>query len=383
MKKILTLFFVLILAGNSYAEITGWWGMISFRQRHETTKYYTDYTLAGDPGTLRYTDTNSKTRLGYRFGFNVDIADNLFARLTFRSGLGSVMWQDIDSFSGLLPGMQEAYIDWETPYARLMMGKIPQDGTAMWDLYAAANQTDWRRYDPTDGLFSDRMAALNGARLLVPVGPVTMRGTYHADYVGGVRRDYADTEQSDNNDLDWYAILLGINAKFAGIEFDGDYGLPYRFGDQEVQDDPDSVYVKENIWGVTLTKQFPGFYQSLVQVGYANNKRNGYFDADFLDAKASAEYLGIRLTGRYQRGVQESEYLTYKGSKAIRSAVHLFLNKTIWNLDIQPRIIWFTTEIDPRDVDLTGIQPEYWDRYKDVRKQRTNVRMEVTATVKF
>ena len=167
MYRIFIIIISTLIAGSAYAEITNWWGTVSYRLRHEIAKPYTDYTQAGDAGTLKWTDENFRTRVGYQFGFAVDLTDNLAAALTFRSGLGSVMLQDITSATGLTPGLQEAYIDWETPYARFHLGKIPQSGNPMWDLYAGVNETGWRINNPTDGIFNDRMAALNGGRIMV------------------------------------------------------------------------------------------------------------------------------------------------------------------------------------------------------------------------
>jgi len=102
------------------------------------------------------------------------------------------------------------------------------------------------------------------------------------------------------------------------------------------------------------------------------------FTASFWDYKAAFEYKGFRLSGRYQHGVQEHEFGNYIGSKAIRDAWHLYVNKTIWNLDIQPRVIWFRTNIDPPEPEITDV-----DYVDEIKKKQTNVRMEITATVRF
>jgi len=376
-------FFIIIISvlitGSAYAEITNWWGVVSFRQRNETAKLYTDFTQAGDAGTLRYTEDNFKTRVGYQFGFNVDIADNLAASLTFRSGLGSVMLQDITSSSGLTPGLQEAYIDWETPYARLHMGKIPQQGNAMWDLYAGANQTDWRLYNPADGLFNDRMSALNGARLMVPLefagAPITLRATFHSDNVSGRERDYDDSALEDEKNPDWYVMLLGFNAQYDGYELDADFGIPKRLGEERAQGTKDSIYVDEVIWGATASKtveklDFGGISinNSKLSLGYGFNDRDSVFTANFYTVLAQTEILGYRFSAKFDKGVHESKEKTYAGSKAHRQAMHFYVNKTIWNLDLQPRIILFKTEIENEGV-------------TKVRDELT--RIELTATVKF
>jgi len=409
MRKLIIFTLLLSFTTSVFAEITGWWGLVSFRERHEITKEYTDYTFQGEPGTLRYTDTNTKTRVGYQFGFLMDITDNLKAGLTFRSGIGSVMWQDISMAKGddsgkLLPGVQEAYLDWNTPYANLQLGKIPQKGNAMWDLYACVNQTDWRLYDPRDGIFNDRISAVNGVRLKVPIElyekvlteyngiklprPVTLskltitpRATYHVDYVGGYKRDH-DDEQQDERNLDWYVALLGLKFQYSNplltYDLDTDYGLPYRLGDKYKQDDKDSIFVDESIWGMTHTLRSPILFNFLFQFDYARNERDSMFTASFWDYKAAFEYKGFRLSGRYQHGVQEHEFGNYIGSKAIRDAWHLYVNKTIWNLDIQPRVIWFRTNIDPPEPEITDV-----DYVDEIKKKQTNVRMEITATVRF
>ena len=364
MKKIIALLLITGLLDCAYSEITNWWGMVSFRQRHEEQKDFTDFTFTGEIGRLRETTTNTKTRIGYQFGFIVDLHDNVKAGLTLRSGVGSVMWQDINRQEGLMPGLQEAYIDWQTPFAQLTVGKIPQHGTAMWDLYTCANMTDWRNFDPTDGIFNDRMSALNGVKVQVPVGLVTLRGIYHADYVGGYKREYAeDTNLDDEHDLDWQVYLIGLNAQYEGFELDADVGLPKRMGNR-YRVGKDSVYVDETLWGVTLKKNLPELMNSMLQVGYAFNWRDSIFTSDFLDVVASAEYEGIRVTGRYQHNTQKLEFGIYEGHEATRDAMHLYFNKMIWNLDIQPRMIWFLTEIDGK-------------------KRKTNVRIEVTSTIRF
>ncbi len=379
MNRFFILIISILITGSAYAEITNWWGVMSFRQRLETTKIYTDYTQAGDPGTLRYTEDNFKTRVGYQFGFNVDISDNLAASLTFRSGLGSVMLQDITSSSGLTPGLQEAYIDWETPYARFHMGKIPQQGNAMWDLYAGANQTDWRLYNPADGLFNDRISALNGARIMLPLefadAPVTLRGTFHSDNVSGRKRNYDNSELEDERNPDWYVMLLGINAQYEGFEFDADFGYPKRLGEERAQGTKDSIYVDEVIWGATGSKIINevnfgsmSVQNSKFSFGFGHNDRDSVFTANFYTILAQTEIMGYRFSAKFDKGVHESKEKTYAGSKAHRQALHLYINKTFWNLDLQPRIILFKTEIEN-------------DGLTKTRDELT--RIELTATTRF
>lgn len=368
MKKFIILVILLSFTGNAFGEITGWWGLLSFRERYEVSKEFWDVTSTSpenEPGKLRYTDTNTKTRIGYKFGFNVDLADNLRGSITFRSGVGSVMWQDIDNKNALMPGLLEAYINWTTPYTELVLGKIPQNGTALWDLYTCANLLeDWRLYNPTDGVFSDRLGALNGVKLLIPIGPVTVRGIYHTDYVGGYAREYpAESTNEDVNDLDRQVYLGGISAAHSGFQLDLDFGVPTRVGNR-YRDGRDSVYVDEFIWGATIKKEMPDLFNSMIQVGYAYNSRDSIFTANFLDVIARGEIEGFTITGRYQRGDQELEFGIYKGYAVVREAYHVYFNKKLWNLDIQPRLIWFRTDIEEE-------------------KQKTNLRLEVTSTIRF
>ncbi len=368
MKKLLILVLLLSVTGSAFGEITSWWGLFSFRERYEVSKEFWDVTSTSsenEPGKLRYTDTNTKTRIGYKFGVKADLMDNLKAGVTFRSGIGSVMWQDIDNNSALLPGLLEAYIDWTTPYTELFLGKIPQEGNALWDLYTCANlREDWRLYNPTDGVFSDRLGSLNGVKLLIPVGPITLRGTYHTDYVAGYARDYPEEASNDDeNNLDRQVFLGGIFAEYSGFEFDADFGVPTRVGNR-YRDGRDSVYADEFIWGATLKKSMPDLYNSMIRVGYAFNSRDSIFTANFLDVIAQGEVAGFTITGRYQRGDQELEFGIYEGYEVVREAYHVYFNRKIWNLDLQPRLIWFLTEIEGE-------------------KQKTNLRLEVTSTVNF
>lgn len=378
MKRFTVLLLIFLMTGSAFAEIGGWWGQISYRQRFEEAKEYTDFTFQGEPGTLRYTDTNTKTRLGYQIGFKMDVSDYLDIGLTLRSGVNSVMWQDIDNVNGLKPGLQEAYLDWTPPYGRLELGKIPQKGNAMWDLYACANLTDWRLYSPLDGVFNDRLGALNGARLSVPLEfenlSIQPRAIYHADYVDGAKRSYEDSEQVDVNDLDWHIFLVGLNAKYdvpdmVEFDLDFDYGFPERLGNKRAQGGKDSVYVDESIWGLNLKSQFDEQYlNAMLDIGYAYSERDSVFKSTFMDVKGSLEYMGVRGTVRYQNDVHESQYGIYTGSEYIQSAWHFYLNKTIWDLDWQPRIIMFKYEYDHQGMKNT---------------KRELMRVELTTTYRF
>jgi len=105
-----------------------------------------------------------------------------------------------------------------------------------------------------------------------------------------------------------------------------------------------------------------------LSVGYGYNSRNSVFTADFLTVGASTEYRGYRLSGKFEKGVHESEQRTYAGSKAHREAIHIYVNKTFWNLDLQPRVIFFKTEIEHEGV-------------TKIRDKLT--RIELTATTRF
>ena len=378
MKRLTLLLSALLMAGNTVAADWHWWGLVSFRQRHETYREYYDFTNpdASKQWTERFTDTNSRTRFGYQLGFKADIRDNLMAGVTFRSGLGSVMWQDINSMNGLTPGLQEAYLDWDIPYLEVVAGKYPQSGTAMWDLYAAPLWIDFRQDNPTDGLFNDRISALSGARALLSAEPLTLRATYHTDFVGGGQRHWAESSREDEitERLDQKVYLLGGELDLTGLvapsladlmtlsrlTLDGDYGLAYRAGYFQRAGD-DSLYAEETLWGMNLNLGVPHLD---LTAGYGYNWRDSVFKSDFLDLMAAGEVAGYRLSGRWQHNTQENQIGIYKGHEAVRSAYHLYLNKTVWNLDLQPRYIYFVTEIDGR-------------------KTKSTKRMELTATVRF
>lgn len=389
MKGLLTIVLLLICVSSLHAEITDWFGLVSFRQRNEAKKTYTDFTMQGEAGTWKKTETNNLTRVGYKIGlkFNVSDSDMITGGITLRSGIGSVMHQDVTNIDGLMPGLQEAYLDWNTPYAQLTLGKIPQSGNAMWDVYASSEVVDWRLYDPRDGVFDDRMSALNGAKLQVPVElldemlVLTPRATFHTDKVTGYQLDFNESDQIEPHPIDHYTYLFGLNAKVDWIfeyELDADYGLPNRFGDRGSKPDPDSLYNEESLWGITNKLSAPEFCNSVVQVSYGFSERDSVFEASYIDMMAATEYYGFRLTGKYQSGVHEPKILAYKGSKSIRTAWHLYINKTIWGMDIQPRVIWFKTEIDPTGVEGDGSTPA---REKATAELKT--RIEVTATVRF
>lgn len=377
MKKIITVaaLLIIMITTQAAAEITGWWGIISFRERQEVEdEYYSDVRTAKF-GELKDTESNTMTRVGYQFGFRINMKENIFAGLTFRSGLGGirgdVMWQDIDNRSGLSPSIQEAYIDWTSPYTRIQMGKIPQNGNALWDLYAAHKYTDLRADDPRDGIFNDRMAALDGARLLAPVGPVTLRGTFNIDYAGGFFRENKDTQSGDEYKPDKMTYLLGaeINlTEFAApfipelkkIEIDGDYGFPYR-ASYPLKSGKDSTYADEDLWGLNFAAEAAMLE---IQFGYAYNWRDSVYTSQFWDLKTAGNFRGFKLTGRYQHQNQKHEIGIYDGHEVIREAFHLYLNKEVWNLDLQPRWIWFKTTVDDTKVTVKN-------------------RYELTATVRF
>jgi hypothetical protein len=403
------LLLALLTASSAFAEVTAhWWGVVSFRQRHETTKEYTDFADSSRRGTPLSTTDNSTTRLGYQFGVKLDLRDNLKAGITFRSGLTSgalVMQQEITSRDGLQPGLQEAYIDWQTPFLRAELGKIPQAGTAMWDVYASSLQTDFRADDPRDGTFNDRIAALNGARITRMVGPVTLRGIFHSDYVSGFYRtnEYVDATRKFDRVPDRNVVILGttidLGSAFGckcsndscagcgkgesksflgglkalatnGVTLDFDYGFPKRATKSGTN--PDSLSADENLWGATLKKSVG---LGTLQAGYGYNWRDSSFTIKYWDILAQANAgnisrcfgsdLGdLTLSVRYQHATEEMHFDPYKGATAIRDAIHVYLNDTIWGLDIQPRVIFFTKK-------TSGF------------KQQSQTRYEVTTTVKF
>jgi len=384
-KTTIALLLALVVAADATAEVTTkWWGVVSFRQRHETTKEYIDYANAATRGQLLYTTDNSTTRFGYQLGFLFEIQERLHAGLTFRSGLSGgalVMQQEITSREGLLPGLQEAFIDWETPYVRLELGKIPQAGTAMWDVYASSIQTDFRADDPRDGIFNDRMAALNGVRISRTVAFVTLRGLFHSDYVGGNYRKYEDSNIDFQRAPDRNVVVLGTTLNFGdkslealpgqailkGLTLDLDYGFPKRAAMTGTNED--STYADETLWGATIREEMD---VGTLQIGYGYNWRDSVFTITYLDAfaqcycsKVSPIDLGdLTFTARYQYNTEELEFDPYKGAKVIRDAWHFYLNKTVGGVDLQPRVILFKKDIE-------GF------------KQQQQVRYEVTGTVRF
>jgi hypothetical protein len=382
MKIKLAVTLVLLLALDSAAESTiRWWGLASFRQRLEISREYTDITFQGAPGELLHRTDNSTTKLGYQFGFIADVSENLKAGLTLRSGLSGnaqVMHQDITNKEGLLPAVQEAFLDWDTPYSRVELGKIPQAGNAMWDVYTSTLQTDFRADDPRDGIFNDRQAALNGIRISRPVGPVTLRGVFHTDYVGGYYRKFGEQDAEEfKRAPDRYVILAGFQTNeelhtvlgVEGLSLEFDYGFPHRAAQPGTN--PDSTMAEEQLWGATAGYTHPlGF----VRIGHGYNWRDSTFTINYTDVWGQANLgtmlansvdLGdLSLSARYQIASEEMEFVPYKGAVADRSAFHVYMNKTILGLIVQPRVILFTTEIE-------GF------------KQKTQARYELTATVKF
>ncbi len=386
MKNLFVSVAIILFATTCFAaEITNLWGVVSFRERQEEEKLYYSTPgsdIFGDPWQIR---TNTKTRFGYKFGMNLKISEYLSAGLTFRSGIKSVMWQDIDNKNGLTPGIQEAYLDWKVPFFDVQLGKVPQQGNAIWDVYAGHNQTDFRTDDPRDGIFADRMSALNGVRLTTEAGPISLRGVYHIDYVAGNRIEFVGSSSDDKNNPDKYVYMFGgalsmsdlMSEYMTGLnlrddfhfDVEGDYGFPYRSANFYLATD-DSVFFDEDIWGAGLST---GFEWVEFEAQYAYNWREQYFTSRFWDYKLQIgapenmlpELLSdLRLTVNYEYHSQQQSVGQFKDTRAVRDALHLYLNKKIWDLDIQPRIIWFKTEID-------GI------------KTNTNVRMELTTTTRF
>jgi hypothetical protein len=389
-RTTVALTFILLAATFAAAETTiHWWGLTSFRQRHEITNEFTDISFGGaTPGTLLNQIENSTTRLGYQFGFKAEVRENITAGLTLRSGLSGnaqVMHQEITNKDGLLPAVQEAFINWKTPYFRVEMGKIPQQGNALWDVYTSTLQTDFRQDDPRDGIFNDRLAALNGARISRSFGPIALRGLFHADYVAGNYRKLENASREFIRSPDRNVYMLGttldvgrmtsnrdglLARTLADLTIDFDYGFPKRAAKSGTN--PDSIYADETLWGATLKRTDN---MGTIQIGYAYNWRDSVFTMTYLDAMAQANlgnfarYLqqdwgDFTLTCRYQTNSEEMEFIPYKGSEAVRTAFHLYANKSLWGLDLQPRIIWFTTEID-------GFEAKSQTRY------------ELTSTVKF
>ncbi len=381
---------ILLAASIAAAEPTiRWWGLTSFRQRNEISKEYTPTYSSSGGGILLHTTENNSTKIGYQIGLKTDVRENVTVGLTLRSGLSGnaqVMIQDIHNKDGLLPSIQEAYINWRTPYFDVDLGKIPQQGNALWDTYCGTlDKQGFRQDDPTDGIFNDRMAALNGVRLTRELGPVTLRGLYHTDYVAGYFTQFEDSTGNFDRARDRYVFMIGATSDFGamggngteiwnsalkGLSLDFDYGFPYR--SPMAGTNPDSIAGDETIWGATIKRTDE---LSMFQVGYAYNWRDSVYTITFLDAIAQAnigniarlmqkEWGDFTLTFRYQNSRQETEFFPYKGAEAVRTAYHLYANKSLWGLDFQPRIISFATEIE-------GF------------KQKTQTRYELTTTVRF
>jgi len=382
----------LLLSADANAKVTTeWQGLVSFRQRHETEKEYYDYAV-GDltrRGKLLYTTDNSTTRLGYQFGIKFLVNDDLFAGITLRSGLSGgalVLQQDITSREGLLPGLQEAYIHWDSPFALIELGKMPQAGNAMWDVYVASLQTDFRMDDPRDGVFNDRMAALNGVRVSRSVAFATLRALFHADYTAGNYRKFEEGGRDFQRTPDRNVVVIGTTLDlgdqslaqapgydlFRGLVLDFDYGFPKRAA--KTGTNVDSLYADETFWGAGLKESFRG---AILQISYGYNWRDSVFTMSYWDVLGQVKFtdmidiqevksrLGdLRLSIGYQLANQELEYDPYKNAMVERSACHIYLNRTVAGLDIQPRVIFFDKRIE-------GF------------KQRRVTRYEVTGTVRF
>ena len=371
----LALFFLLPLGIEAKDLGLKYWAVAAFRVRHQTEKEYTDISFRGAPGMLLYTLDNSSVRLGYQVGVKMEPYPNVTLGLTLRSGLygqAMEMIQRLNNREGLLPSIQELFIRWSMPFGSVEMGKIPQEATPLWDLYAATLQIDFRADDPRDGVFVDRMAALSGARLKVPIRFVTLSGIFHTDDVDGFKRINEDATVRQVRKPDRYVWLLEgdwavdefFRIHFGDIPSDvsfrltGDYGLPFRAA---VMTDPDSAYADETLWGVNLHLKSPPVS---LKGGYAYNWRdsvytNRFWDGlltlnlgnivnDFLSPYLATLYPQLEeFTGvfRYQKGSQRHEFGIYKGHTIKRFAWHYYLNIPVRNLLIQPRVIIFENEI--------------------------------------
>lgn len=394
MKKcfIIVLLIALCLdTGFASEKNLNWWGLVSFRHRLETYKKYIDITASDSTiwGKLKETDKNTRTRLGYKFGLTIDLNEYISAAVTLRSGMGKVMWQDINNENEyLFPGLLEAYIDWKPPYAEVLLGRIPQNGSAMWDLYAASNnlRDPLRQDNPCDGVFNDKMGYLNGVRIRTEVGPVTLWGLYHTDYVSGSKTEFpaegSDPEVSPQLDqriyLGGFSLDICESVNRLGVtvpeamtsDLTVEAGLPYRVGDMIRSTNKDSLYAREKIWGATfkagMEKSITNELKALINIDicYGYNWREDFFRSTFWDYRISAEILDFAFTCRYQDNDQTVEQSIYVGQDIHRSALLFYLNKTIWGLDIQPRYIMFENKIGDNKTTTT-------DRY------------EVTTTIWF
>ncbi len=401
MKKCFIIVLLIALCsdtGFASEKNLNWWGLVSFRHRLETYKKYIDITASDSTtwGNLKETDDNARTRLGYKFGFTVDLNEYISAAITLRSGMGKVMCQDINNENeALYPGLLHAYIDWRPPYAEVLLGRIPgpaleeeDDLNAMWDLYAASNnlRDPLRQGNPCDGVFIDKMGCFNGVKIVAPVGPVTLWGLYHTDYVSGFKTEFG-AEGSDpkiSPQLDQRIYVGGFSLdiceslKRSSIsvpeamtsDLTVEAGLPYRIGDMIRSTNKDSLYAREKIWGATLNAAAENFttynIESLIALGisYGYNWREDNYRKTYLDNRISAGILGFVFTGKYQICNGTNYQGIYAGEDIQYSALHFYLNKTLWGLDIQPRYIKFENKVGDNKTTTT-------DRY------------EVTTTIRF
>jgi|GEM_PF-1148818 len=397
MRKLFTVLILLSIVSTGFAvELTNFFGTISARERYDNEEY-----LYSDPRTANFGEpyqkiTNDKVRVGYRLGIKLKFHDNLTAGLTLRSGIRSVMWQDINNIAGLTPGVQEAYINWrlfeETAeiagrekkfYTTMEFGIIPQAGNAMWDLYAAHQQTDnpGRADDPRDGTFADRMSGLNGARITVGIGCLSLRGVYHTDKVEGRRVEWMNSSSPNDNVPDKYTVLAGgeLNAaealqlddhvKGMNLTLGYDYGWAYRVGNW-YKSSKDSVYFDESIWGMYANI---GPQWANLNFGYGSNERDSIHLSRYWDYKLVLGFpegmvpdmlADLQLVGNYQIHSQIHKFGQYNGHNAEREAIAIYINKKILNLDWQPRAIFFTTSVSDKKI-------------------YTNTRYEITTTVTF
>jgi len=380
MRTFFTVVLLTLLATACFAvELTDFTGTIAVKNRNETEQNWFSDPRTGNFGDPYQTIENNRVRAGYRLGMKIKIYDNLSAGLTFRSGMGSVMVKEINDISGLQPGVQEAYISWRLFQeerqisdrnwkfnTNVELGIIPQVGNAMWDLYAAHNQTDnpGRADDPRYGTFEDRMGGLNGARVSIGLGPLTLRGVYHTDKVEGRRIKWDNSSSPDDNIPDKYVILGGAELRGAELlscsspalkdmvlTVGFDYGVPYRVGNW-YKNSKDSVYFDETIWGIDA-KVGPSW--ALFGFGYGENERDSVYLSRYWDYKLT---LGtpqgllpqcledLQFVVDYQFNSQIHKFGQYNGHNISRDALHLYFNKKILNLDWQPRVILFQNKVD-------------------------------------
>ncbi len=252
--------------------------------------------------------------------------------------------------------------------------------------------------NPTDGIFNDRMGALNGVRIQAPVGPLTLRGVYHTDRVSGYRRVFESEDKSPKIDspVDQKVYLVGCSLDvddlynkvfyyldikheipdFFNLNYSFDYGWPYRIaseGNPIAKDD--SVYVDEKLWGTDVEA---GMYFRELQSGVSLNFSYGYdwqdslYTSRFWDYKLTCTYLEHSLTFRYQYNHQDTYHPDYNVDRIFRKAFHIYFTLDLWGLEIQPRYIKFENEAEK----LTEGDKK---KFKSPGKER----YEITTTIRF